>query len=95
MVPESVLLGFGLTTAAVVSPIGIGHIHQTFLVEDEKKYVLQRININVFKDAEAIADEIKAIPFTGKMMTYIMALRLLADFLWGIRIITLPIRIRT
>jgi Ser/Thr protein kinase RdoA (MazF antagonist) len=55
MVPESVLLAFGLTTAAVVSPIGTGHIHQTFLVEDEKKYVLQRINVNVFKDPEAIA----------------------------------------
>jgi predicted histidine transporter YuiF (NhaC family) len=55
MVPESVLLAFGLKTAAVVSPIGTGHIHQTFLVKDEKKYVLQRININVFKDPEAIA----------------------------------------
>jgi Ser/Thr protein kinase RdoA (MazF antagonist) len=55
MVPESVLLAFGLTTSAVVSPIGTGHIHQTFLVADEKKYVLQRININVFKDPEAIA----------------------------------------
>lgn len=55
MVPESVLLAFGLTSSAVVSPIGSGHIHQTFLVEGTKKYVLQRINKNVFTDPEAIA----------------------------------------
>jgi hypothetical protein len=29
------------------------------------------------------AEEKKAIPFAGKMMTYIMALRFLADFLRG------------
>jgi hypothetical protein len=29
------------------------------------------------------AEEIKAIPFAGKMMTYIMAIRFLADFLRG------------
>jgi hypothetical protein len=28
-------------------------------------------------------EELKVIPFSGKMMTYIMALRFLADFLRG------------
>jgi Ser/Thr protein kinase RdoA (MazF antagonist) len=56
MVPELVLHAFGLSAAMRVSPIGSGHIHQTFLVEDERKYVVQRININVFKDPEAIAN---------------------------------------
>jgi Ser/Thr protein kinase RdoA (MazF antagonist) len=55
MVPDSVLHSFGLKTSAVISPIGSGHIHQTFLVEEDKKYVLQRINIKVFTDPEAIA----------------------------------------
>ena len=55
MVPELVFHAFGLKASSVVSPIGSGHIHQTFLVEGESKFVLQRININVFKDPEAIA----------------------------------------
>lgn len=55
MVPESVLQAYGLTASAVVKPIGSGHINQTFLVEDKNKYVLQRININVFKQPEIIA----------------------------------------
>ncbi len=55
MVPELVLQAFGLKASSVVSPIGSGHIHQTFLVEGESKFVLQRININVFKDPGAIA----------------------------------------
>ena len=55
MVPELVLQAFGLKPSSVVSPIGSGHIHQTFLVEGESKFVLQRININVFKDPGAIA----------------------------------------
>lgn len=55
MIPESILHAYGLNTGARISSIGSGHIHQTFLVDDESKYVLQRININVFKDPEAIA----------------------------------------
>jgi len=55
MVPESVLQAFGLTSFAIIAPIGTGHIHQTYLVEDTKKYVLQRINIKVFTNPEAIA----------------------------------------
>jgi Ser/Thr protein kinase RdoA (MazF antagonist) len=56
MVPESVLHAFGLTSSAVVKPIGSGHINKTFLVEDKNKYVLQRININVFTKPEIIAN---------------------------------------
>ena len=55
MIPDLVLNAFGLSDKAVITPTGSGHINKTFLVEDKSKYILQRININVFKDPEAIA----------------------------------------
>jgi len=55
MAPASVLSAFGISPHAVVKPIGSGHINKTYLVEDTKKYVLQRININVFTKPEIIA----------------------------------------
>jgi len=153
MIPQPISHAFGLSTTALCKPIGTGHIHQTFLVEDTDKYFLQRSNIKIFTDPEAIAtnngtavdylaqhhpeylfltalrdksgnelvyaedgfpwrmypkiafrkemydalvegylsemkcmmsaEEIKAISFAGQMMTYIMAIRFLADFLRG------------
>jgi Ser/Thr protein kinase RdoA (MazF antagonist) len=55
MVPESVLQAYGLSASAEVKPIGSGHINQTFLVIDKSNYVIQRININIFKRPEIIA----------------------------------------
>lgn len=46
---------FGLSPKATFAPIGSGHIHQTYLVEDQKKFVLQRVNKNVFTKPEVIA----------------------------------------
>jgi Ser/Thr protein kinase RdoA (MazF antagonist) len=54
MVPADVLRAFDLEQA-LVQPIGSGHINQTFLATAGKKFVLQRINIHVFKNPEIIA----------------------------------------
>jgi Ser/Thr protein kinase RdoA (MazF antagonist) len=80
MVPESVLKAFEITPSAVVKPIGSGHINQTFLVEDKKKYVLQRININVFKEPEIIATNNRiAADFLDKHHPEYLFLKALAD----------------
>ncbi|MCE7862795.1 MAG: aminoglycoside phosphotransferase family protein [Bacteroidetes bacterium CHB5] len=55
VIPVSVSNAFAISAKATISPIGSGHIHQTFLVEDAQKFVLQRINKNVFTRPEAIA----------------------------------------
>jgi Ser/Thr protein kinase RdoA (MazF antagonist) len=54
-IPSLVLVAFGLSPDASYKPIGSGHIHLTFLVEDQKKFVLQRVNRNVFTKPEVIA----------------------------------------
>ncbi len=54
-IPSSVLQAFQLSSDCKISPIGSGHIHYTFKVEGEKKFVLQRVNKNVFTKPEVIA----------------------------------------
>lgn len=54
-IPALVLDAFEISPQASCKPIGSGHIHQTFLVEDKKKFVLQRVNKNVFTKPEVIA----------------------------------------
>lgn len=54
-IPAPVTHAFSISSKATISPIGSGHIHQTFLVEDRHKFVLQRINKNVFTKPEVIA----------------------------------------
>lgn len=44
-----------------ISPLGSGHIHQTFLVEDregDKSYVFQKVNSYVFADIESLMQNI-------------------------------------
>lgn len=57
--PSSVLLSFdeSLFHTAKLAPLGDGHIHDTYLVTPAKqaeRYVLQRINEYVFKDASLV-----------------------------------------
>jgi len=59
MVPADVLSHFGFSSRARWQSIGSGHIHQTFLVEAEKKHVLQRVNKNIFKQPEYIASNLR------------------------------------
>lgn len=54
-IPALVLDAFGLSPQASCNPIGSGHIHQTFLVEVKKRFVLQRVNKNIFTKPEVIA----------------------------------------
>lgn len=54
-VPVEVAQAFGFSPEAKISSIGSGHIHQTFLVEDKRTMVLQRVNKNVFTKPEVIA----------------------------------------
>ena len=46
-----------------ISPYGNGHINDTLLVvaEDEKRYILQRINTNVFRDPDMLMGNIVAV----------------------------------
>lgn len=54
-IPTLVFDAFNMSRKSVCKPIGSGHIHQTFLVEDEKRFVLQRVNKNIFTKPEIIA----------------------------------------
>ena len=54
-IPASVAQAFSISAKASFSAIGSGHIHQTFLVDNGQKFVLQRINKNVFTKPEVIA----------------------------------------
>ena len=46
-----------------ISPLGNGHINSTFLVrvKDDKDYVLQRINTNVFKDVDLLMNNTHSV----------------------------------
>lgn len=54
-VPVEIAQAFGFSPHAKISLLGSGHIHQTLLVEDKSKLVLQRVNKNVFTKPETIA----------------------------------------
>lgn len=59
-VPASILSAFNLSNSAGIQSYGSGHIHNTYLVENRKKYILQKVNTNVFKRPEIIAANNKA-----------------------------------
>ena len=58
----SIIEGF-LPTGAIehIAPLGIGNINDSFLVEGEKKYVLQRINTDVFTDPVGVMRNIQLV----------------------------------
>lgn len=53
--PEKIIKSFGITEGVRISPLGSGHIHQTYKVEGKNTFVLQRVNKNVFIHPEIIA----------------------------------------
>jgi len=60
MVPAGVLEQFGLRgSAGNISRTGSGHINFTFLVDGPSRYILQRINTNVFRQPEIIASNLR------------------------------------
>lgn len=42
-------------------PYGNGHINETYVVGHKKRYILQKINTNVFRDPEAVMRNIEAV----------------------------------
>lgn len=48
-------------TKASINPYGNGHINDTYLVSDNPKYILQRINTSIFKQPERVMDNIAAV----------------------------------
>jgi len=57
---QYVLSGFGLGFSSdQIKKLGNGHIHDTFLLDGPAKFVLQRINTNVFTKPEIIARNLR------------------------------------
>jgi hypothetical protein len=60
MVPAGILEQFGLSgSAGNISRTGSGHINFTFLVDGPSRFILQRINTNVFRQPEIIASNLR------------------------------------
>ena len=65
--PERALEAFAVPGAPVsVAPLGIGRIHQTYLVtrkdgQDSYRYILQRINNHVFGSPEPLMENIRRV----------------------------------
>ncbi len=55
---QDILSNFNLTTDT--SPYGNGHINDTYLAEN-KNYIIQKINTNVFKDPEGLMNNICSV----------------------------------
>ena len=55
-VTPEILSAFGLAPTCPVTPLKGGHINDTFLVEDQGKFTLQRINRYVFPSPENIME---------------------------------------
>src|SRR4051812_40490267 len=63
MLPEEVIKKFGIEDHSV-KPFGLGLINDTWMIENnsgEKKFILQRINQNIFKVPENIAYNIRLV----------------------------------
>ncbi len=58
-IPEQVFRSFGLSPSLSTNRIGSGHINYTFKIEGEPSFILQRINKNVFKEPDLIAQNIR------------------------------------
>lgn len=64
-IDEDILKAYGFTLDIVnLQQIGSGHINRTYLLsalQNDKQYILQNINVHVFKDPFAIANNIEAV----------------------------------
>ena len=57
---NAILESFGLNPIDfIVERIGTGHIHDTYRLTGEKKFILQRVNKNVFKEPDIIASNLR------------------------------------
>ncbi len=53
--------GINIESNDEVAPYGDGHINSTYVVKTTPKYILQKINTNVFKDAAKLMDNVEAV----------------------------------
>lgn len=64
-IDDEILKAYGFTNEGLhIQQIGSGHINRTYLIATalrDQQYILQNINIQVFKDPFAIANNIKAV----------------------------------
>jgi len=59
---KQVLSSYGINTEAILQPHGSGLIHNTWKIFDRSEdYILQKINHQIFKEPQYIADNIQAI----------------------------------
>ncbi len=59
-IPKNILAAYGFNPDQyAVQHIGTGHIHQTFKLSGQSKYILQRVNKNVFTRPEVIAANLR------------------------------------
>lgn len=58
---QSVLKAFGLFKETSLKPFGSGLINSTYLLENDKKYILQKINTEVFTKPEVISNNIREV----------------------------------
>jgi Ser/Thr protein kinase RdoA (MazF antagonist) len=59
---EDVLSSYGINTEAIIQPHGSGLIHHTWKIRDQSgNYILQKVNHEVFKEPQHIANNIQAI----------------------------------
>lgn len=61
LVTPEVLSAFGLSAGCAITPLTGGHINDTFLVEDQGKFTLQRINRYVFPSPQDIMENIAGV----------------------------------
>ncbi len=58
---SSIVSAFGLEINKIkIAPFGSGLINETFLINSDKNYILQKINTTIFKNPEIIAQNISA-----------------------------------
>lgn len=61
MIPQPVLHAYNFDDSCTIRPHGSGHIHKTFkIAQQDKNFILQRINTYVFKNPERITHNILA-----------------------------------
>ncbi|MDE7387401.1 MAG: aminoglycoside phosphotransferase family protein [Muribaculaceae bacterium] len=60
---QKILDAYGLDTSSEIKPLGNGLINSTYIVTtpEGKRYVMQRINTNVFPDVDALQDNIERV----------------------------------
>ena len=55
------LKAYFTTTPSYCEPYGNGHINDTFLVVADKRYIMQRMNTNIFKNPTELMENVMGV----------------------------------